>query len=186
MYHISKDKRSAASAELIYQGLLKCIKKKSFDLTTISDIQKASGVARSTFYRQFDNISDVLYWKCDTCFAEVLGSFQPAEFLSEIELARHYFAYWIKNSDILSLLLKINRQDIIYACHMKNARLMQERFGQLPGIDETRSRYFMAVRTGLTISVLTAWLQGGKKESTDEIINILEEQLLFLGTKNFM
>ena len=61
MYHISKDKRALQSSELIYNGLLECIKKKPFDQISVSDLQKASGVARSTFYRAFDNISDVLY-----------------------------------------------------------------------------------------------------------------------------
>ena len=31
MYHISKDKRAVQSSELIYKGLLECIKKKPFD-----------------------------------------------------------------------------------------------------------------------------------------------------------
>ncbi|GEM_PF-5850719 len=74
MYHISKDKRAARSAALIYDGLLECMKKKPFDAVTISDLQKASGVARTTFYRAFDNLSDVLYWKCDTCFSEALAA----------------------------------------------------------------------------------------------------------------
>lgn len=68
MYHISKDKRTIESARLIYEGLLECLKTKAFDQITVSDLQKESGVARSTFYRAFDNISDVLYWKCDTRF----------------------------------------------------------------------------------------------------------------------
>ena len=54
MYHISKDKRALQSSELIYNGLLECIRKKPFDQITVSDLQKASGVARSTFYRAFD------------------------------------------------------------------------------------------------------------------------------------
>ena len=93
MYHISNDKRAIQSSELIYNGLMECIKKKPFDLITISDLQKASGVARTTFYRAFDNLSDVLYWKCDACFYEVLGKHRPELFQGELDLARHYFQY---------------------------------------------------------------------------------------------
>ena len=88
MYHISKDKRALQSSELIYNGLLECIKKKPFDQISVSDLQKASGVARSTFYRAFDNISDVLYWKCDTCFYEVIVSYHTKMFLGELDLDR--------------------------------------------------------------------------------------------------
>ncbi|MGM9631552.1 MAG: TetR/AcrR family transcriptional regulator [Eubacteriales bacterium] len=181
MYHISNDKRALQSSELIYNGLLKCLLKKPFDQVTISDLQKASGIARSTFYRAFDNLSDVLYWKCDTCFNEVLGNYCPKPFQSELDLARHYFDYWINHSDILELLMKINRQDIIYACHMKNAEVLQQHFGDLPGINMQHGNYFIAIRTGFTISILTVWLKGGRKESADELVQIIEEQLNILA-----
>ncbi len=94
MYHISNDKRARQSSELIYQGLLACLKHKNFDEITVTDLQKASGVARTTFYRAFDNMSDILYWKCDLCFQEVLGSFTQEQFKDELSLVRQYFAYW--------------------------------------------------------------------------------------------
>lgn len=184
MYHISNDKRAMQSSKLIYNGLLECIKKKPFDQITVSDLQKASGVARTTFYRAFDNISDVLYWKCDTCFYEVLGKYNPKLFEGEIDLARHYFQYWMNHSDILDLLIQINRQDIIYACHMKNAEILQQRFGEVPGVHMEHGNYFIAIRTGFTISVLTVWLKGGKKETADDLVKIIEEQLTFLARKS--
>lgn len=186
MYHISNDKRSMQSAELIYHGLLECIKKKPFDQITISDLQRASSVARTTFYRSFDNISDVLYWKCDTCFHEVLGSYRAEIFPEETELAYHYFCYWFKHSDILELLIKINRQDIIYACHMKNADILQKQYGKIPGLSMVHGNYFMAIRTGFTISILTEWLKGGKKETPEEIVQIILEQLAILVRSNNM
>ncbi len=181
MYHISRDKRSRQSAELIYKGLLECVAQKSFDLITISDLQKSSGVARTTFYRNFDNIADVPYWKCDTCFHEVLVENVSGMFANEMELAKKYFIYWTKHSDILDLLIKINRQDIIYDCHMKNADLLQKRFGALPYLPVAHGDYFMAIRTGFTISVLTAWIKGGRKESPDELVEIIQEQIRIIA-----
>lgn len=180
MYHISKDKRAMQSSELIYQGFLACIQKKPFDQITVTDLQKASGVARSTFYRAFDNLSDVLYWKCDTCFYEVLGSYCPGAMQGELDLARHYFTYWMSHSDILETLMRINRQDIIYACHMKNAERMQQRFGRLPGPAIEHGDYFIAIRTGFTLSILTTWLSGGRRETAEELMAIIEEQLALL------
>jgi AcrR family transcriptional regulator len=173
MYHISKDKRCEASAEQMYEGLEKAMAIKAFDDISISDIQKYSYVARTTFYRSFDTISDILYWKCDVCFKEVLRGFAPQEFMNEVNLLRHYLSYWMKHSEILEQLMAINRIDIIYSCHMKNAEELAKEYGAIPNMDEVSSRYFMAVRTGLTISVLTAWLKGGKKETPDQIQNLL-------------
>lgn len=91
----------------------------------------------------------------------------------------------MNHSDILELLIQINRQNIIYACHMKNAEILQQRFGETPGIHMKHSNYFIAIRTGFTISVLTVWLKGGKKGTADELVKIIEEQLSFLA-KNFV
>lgn len=111
----------------------------------------------------------------------LLYDFKPSKFPSELELARHYFSYWVEHSDIIVLLIEINRQDIIYACHMKNAKALEQSFGTLPGLDETNARYFMAIRTGVTISVLKAWLDGGRKETTEDLLKIIEKQFEFLS-----
>lgn len=180
MYHIRNDKRAIQSANLIYRGLLQCLAHKSFDQITVTDVQKASGVARTTIYRCFDNLSDILYWRCDLCFQEALHTVQPTVAPDEHELIRGYFTYWTEHSDILKLLMDINRQDIIYACHMKNAELLAQSYGKLPGLDEINSRYFMAIRTGVTMGVLKAWLDGGRQESAEALLRILKSQLSFL------
>ena len=181
MYHISKDKRSRQSADLIYQGLLQCLAKKPFAQITVTDVQRTSGVARTTIYRCFDNLADILYWRCDLCFGEALHSVQ-SENPNELDLMRGYFAYWMDHSEILQLLVDIDRQDIIYTCHMKNAKALERSYGAIPGMNETDARYFMAIRTGVTISVLKAWLDGGRKETTEELLAILERQ--FTNMKN--
>lgn len=176
MVHIPNDKRSRQSAELIYNGLVDCIKKKPFDQITVSDVQRASGVARSTIYRSFDNLSDILYWRCDACFHEALFGYKPAPRFSETALAKFYFQYWMTHSGILELLMKINRFDVIFACHMKNADAMAAQYGALPEVPAEHGNYFISARTGFTIGILAAWLNGGRKESPEEIVGIIEEQ----------
>lgn len=176
MYHIKNDKRARRSAELIYLGLLQCLKRKPFEQVTVTDVQKASGVARTTIYRCFDNLSDVLTWRCDLCFWEALHAVPPTETPNEVALMRGYFTYWTTHGEILKLLMDIHRQDIIYASHMKSAEALAQSYGRLPGMDEASSRYFMAIRTGVTIGVLKAWLDGGRKETPEELHAILSQQ----------
>lgn len=177
MYHISNDKRTKRSAERVWKALLLCMKEKSFQDITVMDITKKCGMARTTFYRCFDNTSDILEWKCDESFYEVLDSYHPETFGGELDLARHYFSYWTDHYEILELLIKIGRQDIIYRCHIKNAEILHKRYGELQGFSKAHKTYYMAVRTGFTISILTAWLLGGRKESTGELLDIMEEQV---------
>lgn len=177
MYHIRRDKRAMKSADLIYKGLLQCLEKKPFEQITVTDVQKVSGVARTTIYRCFDNLSDILYWRCDLCFQEALHSVKPSDAPGEWKLMQGYFAYWTVHSDILKLLIDIHRQDIIYACHMKNAELLEQTYGTLPEMGETDRRYFMAIRTGVTIGILKAWLEGGRRENGMQLWEILQKQL---------
>ena len=64
---------------------------------------------------------------------------------------------------------------------MKNAEILQQRFGEAPGLHIQHGDYFIAIRTGFTISVLTVWLKGGRKETAEELVKIIEEQLFFLS-----
>lgn len=174
MYHISHDKRAVQSADLIYHGLLQCLAHKPFDQVTVTDVQKASGVARTTIYRCFDNLSDILYWRCDLCFREALHCVAPTGAPEEWALMLGYFTYWTEHSEILKLLIDINRQDILYTCHMQNAKTLEQNYGPLPGMDDVRGRYFMAIRTGVTISVLKVWLDTGRKEAPEELVALVK------------
>lgn len=175
MYHIRNDKRTLRSARSIYEGLMTCLGHKPLDQVTISDVQRASGVARTTFYRSFDNISDVLAWRCDESFREVLGSIDPESFRNEHEMGRQYFSYWMEHGDILELLVRNNRYDIIYASHRRVGDEMRERYGSVSGVTPKHGDYFMAVRTGFTLSVLTTWAEHGRAESVDELLEIIDE-----------
>ena len=57
----------------------------------------------------------------------------------------------MNHSDILELLIRINRQDIIYACHLKNAEILHERYGDVTGFQgSTRIiswQYALALRS---------------------------------------
>lgn len=181
MHHVPADKRAQRSAELIYDALRACLEEKSFDRITVSDLQRASGVARTTFYRAFDDVSDVLSWKCEACFDEALSGFTPLDFMNESELAERFFAYWTEHSDILELLKRVDRPDIIFAAHMRSAEALQARFGKLPGVTETQGKYFMTIRSGILMSVLGTWMQSGRRESPKELMEMVRLQIAMLG-----
>ena len=103
MYHIKNDKRAYMSAELISSGLLELIKTVPFEQITISDIQRVSTVSRSTFYRNFDCIEDVLMLLCDRSFDAAIK--RAEETGEEIRIA--VFRYWFENVSLLETIVKI-------------------------------------------------------------------------------
>lgn len=180
MYHIKNDKRAIASAELIYVGLCQCLDKKPYEQITISDIQKASTVSRATFYRHFDRIDDVLYWYCNRSFDEVLNSYSYSQNAPMYDFCRHFINYWSENSKILEILMQINRMDIIYNCHIEHLNsIVAINLQNAPFLDK-HYEYFLGVRTGVLVGFFMAWLKSGRKESADEVFQIIKEQFEFI------
>ena len=90
MYHVGTNKRSHDSAELIYYGVAICSQDKPLESVTISDVQRVTGIARTTFYRSFDNVLDVLEWKCDQYYQSFLASC-PADVIEGLSLRHPVF-----------------------------------------------------------------------------------------------
>jgi AcrR family transcriptional regulator len=187
MYHIKEDKRAQASCNLIYQGLSKCMNEKSFSQITINDIQRLSTVSRSTFYRNFDSLIDVLYWQCDCGFKDMSSLFLETEFFHHKKggLLLCFFEFWTKRSLILEQLLSINRIDIIYECHLKNSLRISEYFQKLQPLPDTDYDYFMGVRTGVFIGMLMVWINHEKKETPAQLLHILSQQMDFIRHSQF-
>ena len=186
MFHIKNDKRSAKSAHLIYEGLLFCLQEKTLDKITITDIQQASFVSRSTFYRHFDSIADVLYWKCDCCFRQVLREYTPPadKASTYYHFMKYFLEYWVNNSQILEILLKINRVDIIFACHISNMPLLTEKIALNTATSIPNSKYFIGIRAGIMLGVLITWLENGKQETAEQVFAILQEQFDFIKSND--
>ncbi len=188
MYHIKEDLRAEKSSELLYQGVMDCLKEKGFDKVKISDVTKASTVSRATFYRNFDQVIDILYWKCDRMFHELLTSYVELNpTLDEAEsLIRYVFAYWMQHTDILEVLIKQNRIDIIYNSFLKNAEIVMNHIYENSSISKLDYEYFMASRVGIFIGTIQTWIKNGKKESLDDLVNILENQATVMTETGFI
>ncbi|MBF0578445.1 TetR/AcrR family transcriptional regulator [Erysipelotrichaceae bacterium RD49] len=179
MYHIPNDKRTIRSAHNIYAGLQACLKNKSFDEITITDIQKESGVSRSTFYRLFDNLTDVIYWTCDTHFAKAFEAANEIKQKDELSLTRHFIGFWMEQSEFIELMFHVRQPYILYQCLLRNAEKARQKEALPPWsvMSEAEARYALNIRASFIFSILKTWLEGGRKESIDEVMDILLHQL---------
>lgn len=160
MYHIKADKRTETSAKLITQAVLTLMAEKSFDEITITELQRRSGVSRSTFYRSFDKLEDVLELLCDEGFRAAFdrGGNVPVA----------VFRYWSENSSILEALVRIHRTDILYSSFRRTAA-DHERMQALKE-DEAQYDYFVSIITSGMVGILTTWVEHGKTETGDEVL----------------
>ena len=188
MYHLKEDMRAEKSAELLYEALTRCMSKREFDKITISELSKESSVSRATFYRNFDEVIDILYWKCDRLFREVLTAFVASEpnLMQADELINYVFNFWTKHTDILEILIEHGRVDIIYNSFLNNAGVVMEYLSKKLHLPEWNTRYFISTRVGIFVGIFQAWITGGKQESATELTKILNQQALAMKSVKFI
>ena len=175
MYHIKPDKRSQQSAHLICEGLMSCLQKKSFDRITITDIQKESSVGRATFYRLFDNISDVLSYQwfilCLNLFENQVGK----EHYSTKELILSFIQNWIKNELLLETILINNRIDIIITTLNNNKDILTKLFFKNSNLDEEKQEYVTSTAIVALVSAVMFCFGGKKERNAEKIYDNMKE-----------
>lgn len=117
MYHIPNDARALRSAELLSDGLVRLMKKKLLPDITVKDLVAVSGVSRATYYRLFDNLTDILSWKLDFIIS---SSMEEAVSAASVDF-RHIFLEFIRHRDrhrdLINGLIRSGRSDLIYTAH---------------------------------------------------------------------
>ena len=164
MYHIKEDKRAKASVELICDGLKRCLKEKSFESVTISDIQRISGVSRSTFYRNFDRIEDVLALMCDRVFEEAFAS-------DYSNISEAVFRTWFRHADMIEAVVGIGRGDMLYASLRRCTSRM--RSGLPEWGDAAPLDYLASIIASSMMGIMITWVERGKKESEEELKGVI-------------
>ncbi len=172
MYHIKNDRRARNSAELICQGLMRCLEQKNFEDITISDIQRESTVSRSTFYRSFDGMSDVLELMCDRGFEEIFSGAMSSG--GEMSLKEQVFSYWFEHSRILEELVRIHRTDIFQNSFRKNAMELESL--RFLATDPDRYDYFVSIIVGVMVAMLVTWVEHGKKETKEQLRSVIQAE----------
>jgi AcrR family transcriptional regulator len=182
MYHIKNDKRAQKSAELICAGLMKCLEDRPFDEITVTDVQRASTVSRSTFYRSFDSLSDVLELMCDRGFDEIFG--KSAEQGVNPELREEVFDYWFTNSRVPEALVRIHRTDI-FLNSFRRCALKLDSMRSLAS-EGGRYDYFVSMIVGVMVGVLVTWIEHGKTESREEVRGIIQDEFDMISMLGIM
>lgn len=164
MYHIKQDKRAKASVELICKGLIDCLSQKNFADITISDIQRSSTVSRSTFYRNFDCLEDVLSLMCDRVFEDAFSS-------GSGEIRQEVFSAWFKNEKLIETMVQINRGDLLF----ESLRRSAVKFGRFPGLEQGSElySYLISIIASTMMGIIVTWVESGKKEDEAELKSVI-------------
>lgn len=163
----------------IIEALFTLLKKKGFSEITVSDIIKEAGVARSTYYRNFKTIEEIIELYIESLHDELRSVTPYADsnsiYLKEnlITAFNHSFTCGLKNKSYLLALYHNGFGSMIQDIFNKYG---EEMMGGMSyrSID----RYLLYFMTGAILNVLIQWLEDGAKESPLEISKTVVAMLM--------
>ena len=179
MYHISNDKRAHQSSEMVYEALKHLMAKSPFSEINVTDLVHEAKIGRSTFYRLFDAIEDVLHYKADEAYALC------AQNMKRILLDKNnsglsrsfflpFFRYWYYNFEIIELLIRAKKEDILKQSFKK---MVDDLRSEYPEVEVKNYNYFIEIRAAVSIAILSEWVKTNRQLSPEELFEIFKMQL---------
>ncbi len=174
MYHIKNDKRAYKSAILISESLADMLKEKKYDEISITDVCVARGVARTTFYRLFDTLDDVLIYQFDTLFEESIKQFTSVTNMGK-SFARFMVEIAMNNRALVTAIVESGRSDLFdFSTRAKEPVIIQS---MKIVVDDKDRLYCTPMLTQLAYAVFRTWISTGCRETADELYGIMKQEL---------
>ena len=175
MYHISDDIRARRSARRICDAVLEESRRKPFADISISDLNKAYGISRTTFYRLFDNTVDVLEYACDQMGRAILLDLAGG---SVKELAIGAISALGDRREFIELLYRSGHMDIFL--RVQERYLPVSRLAPEPELEGSPA-YFHGILAQLIPAAIQVWVSEGMRESPEQVYDELRRSIRILG-----
>ncbi len=173
MYRITENKRIQRSASLIKDALIACLQEKNFDEITVSDIQRISGVSRATFYRIFDNTTDVLVYYCELLTASLTFQTEHIMFENHRDFLLFIFRAMMDNHVFVEAVFRSGCEDILLNI-LLDYTMKQHAAHVSPDTPVKEMDYIISGICGYLIGIMKIWIKHGKQESPEELYQIIE------------
>jgi AcrR family transcriptional regulator len=162
----------------IFDAFMILIDEKPYDKITVSDITEKAGIARQTFYRNYDDKKDVLIgYLRKTTNADSLLNIEINQSSSEqnnIVLVFNY-AYMIKHRDILKKILSIADIEnyLLYREKRLPLSLLKRFEDKLTKKGYTICRYKLCYQISGCLRVILDWFMNNMPLPVDKLVSLL-------------
>jgi len=99
------NQRVVVTKRMLREGLMRLLARKPLDKVHITELCQEAGINRSTFYRYYELPRDILMEMQSEFFQEILGHFQKALTISDVE---RFFVYMYEHSELVKHFFKYN------------------------------------------------------------------------------
>jgi len=151
---------------------------KEFAKISVIDLVDAANVGRTTFYRNFDEIEDILHMRNDQVFdglIEYIFDYRKTKELDHrSELLKPILRYFYLNSEIIELVINAHRIDIFDQSFRKLVEPLKPILVSIYGVEEDYVDYLIAINIGVVTKILTHWIKSGKKQAPDDLADTIK------------
>ena len=169
MYHIVQDKRAIRSAEKVIQSLEETLINTSISDISVSRLCTQCRISRATYYRVFDNLTDVLAYRCDRILDMVSDKLRQRPDMSPREISVFVLESWMKHAVLMKALVEGHYMQILYRSHINHLDIFRSLFRQAEDMDEKTLDFQIQFLSLLLPGCLIIWQRNGKKETAEEI-----------------
>ncbi|ETT53107.1 putative TetR family transcriptional regulator [Paenibacillus sp. FSL R7-269] len=173
MYRIGNDKRKTQSARLVCRGLEELMRKHDYNDITVTSLINTSGVGRATFYRLFDDKSDVVLYQMESVFTELLRSTGP--YSDPNAMVMDLFELCFGRKEFFLSIIEANLygefQTRLASILSQKLSFVQER----TGLDYRNWQYFIQVRTAMLLSALRVAITQFNEDNPVEVLETLNK-----------
>ena len=158
MVELKKNKKAFDSQVKIYKSLRKLLLTKQLTDIKVADISEESGISRSSFYRNFKNVVEVLEVMLDYFYNRYLE-----ERWDQADQILFFFKYWAHHRDLISIIAKQN-ESILKNCLKKYDK------------NSYNDPFTLDIKTSLISSILSMW-SINKKYTPEDMVKITSNVL---------
>lgn len=169
MYKKHGNPAAIETQEKIRLSVLKELEHKSLSQLKISDICKCSGVSRNAFYRNFDQMEDVLVYHLDVIGMEMvdaLSGLVNRESSLEVYMAE-FFRFWFRHRDTLDLFFRNNISNLLIGRLSELIEFTMEDSLVTPASPNPIKGYVFFA--GGVTSVLYTWIRNGYNIAPEDL-----------------
>ena len=181
MYHIADDIRARRSAQKLVQALEHCLDKRRYEEISVSELCAAAGVGRTTFYRLFDNLTDVLYYQCCQVLQLITDAVERHGVESLRQATLDFFNAWMKHRKLLETLQATNQLGLLHKAHLESIASFRTVIATVGRMDKAQEDYALAVLTASLPTMIRVWTLRGKKETAEELYSHMKSSAAMIG-----
>ena len=158
MPEFKSNKKAFDSQVKIYKGLRQILLRKPLADVTVADIKAECNISRTTFYRNFNNVVDILDVTFDYYYHRYLNNRG-----TEPNQLKYFFDYWKNHKDLVCIMTN-QCSYVIKNIIIKYADIYASNI------------FFIDLKYALFTTILSRW-SDRKKETPEEMYNIFSKLL---------